>query len=67
MKFKDLDGRRKSALKRLEKYLSEWNSHDKDKTTRSGKIRSHEDEKIRLENEIQNIKNNLLKRTTNAL
>ena len=67
MKFKDLDGRRKRALKRLEKNLSEWNTHNKDKITRSGKIRSHEDEKLRIEKVIENTKNNLSKRTNNAL
>lgn len=59
MKFKDYDGRRRRAIKRLEKDLAEWNSHNEDKRTKSGKIRSHEDERLRLEEVIANTKAHL--------
>lgn len=59
MKFKDYDGRRRRAIKRLEKDLAEWNSHNADKRIKSGKIRSHEDERLRLEEVIANTKAHL--------
>lgn len=57
MKFNDYDGRRKGALKRLESNLTKWNSHNEDKKDKYGNvIRSHEQEKERIENEIAILK-----------
>lgn len=53
------NGRRKNALAYLENQLAKWNSHSEDfisKNPKKGNTRSHEAEKARLENEINNLK-----------
>ena len=58
----NVNGRRQSALKYLEKKLSDWNTHNEDFVSKNPKkhnTRSHEAEKQRLEREIENVKQHL--------
>ncbi len=56
-----LINRKKGALSRLQQNLIDFKSKNQDKTTRSGKIISRENEILRIEQEIKNITNSISK------
>lgn len=55
-----LNSRRKGSLERLEKNLNDFKKSKVDKTTKSGKVISYEQEIARMEKEISTLKSRII-------